>query len=346
MCAPSRGSVMTGRYPWHVGYYDNNGGGGPPLGFKFLPELLAPTYDSHALGKWHLGWLLRKYTPAWRGFKTFHGSSGNTDDYWYHLNGEKCSMGKESAYDYVTSTAPNADGAGGSFEVDLAHNGTYDTRVLAAYSLGIVADHNISRGLYLYFAFHAVHVTRTNCVPFRELGRAVQLISETPMRAGCDERASRDGRALSAYPLGRTEGDECDAAGAGLGGRESVACPPRPADGRAHGLDLSHRQRSAWLPRLQLAKPGPQVQLLGCAQSPEIARALFRSLMKPMRCLAEGGVNGVAFISSPLLPAARHGTKFDGLAHLSDIYLTVAVGIAQLSIDIAATGPIPPGAQA
>ena len=108
------------------------------------------------------------------------------------------------------------------------------------------------------------------------------------------------------------------------------------------GLDLSHRQRSAWLPRLQLAKPGPQVQLLGCAQRPEIARALFRSLMKPMRCLAEGGVNGVAFISSPLLPAARHGTKFDGLAHLSDIYLTVAVGIAQLSIDIAATGPIPP----
>ena len=68
--------------------------------------------------------------------------------------------------------------------------------------------------------------------------------------------------------------------------------------------------------------------------------------MKPMCCLAEGGVNGVAFISSPLLPAARQGTKFDGLAHLSDIYLTVAVGIAQLSIDVAATGPIPPGVQA
>jgi arylsulfatase A-like enzyme len=51
MCAPSRGSVLSGRYPWHVGYYDNNGGGGPPLGFKFLPELIEPTYDSHALGK-------------------------------------------------------------------------------------------------------------------------------------------------------------------------------------------------------------------------------------------------------------------------------------------------------
>jgi hypothetical protein len=30
---------------------DNNGGGGPPLGFKLLPELIAPKYDSHALGK-------------------------------------------------------------------------------------------------------------------------------------------------------------------------------------------------------------------------------------------------------------------------------------------------------
>jgi hypothetical protein len=30
---------MSGRYPWHVGYYDNNGGV-LPLGFKLLPELL------------------------------------------------------------------------------------------------------------------------------------------------------------------------------------------------------------------------------------------------------------------------------------------------------------------
>ncbi len=56
----------------------------------------------------------------------------------------------------------------------------------------------------------------------------------------------------------------------------------------------------------------------------------------------EGGVNGIAFISSPLLPADRRGTKFQGLAHLADIYLTVAVGIADLSIDVSTTGPIPP----
>lgn len=50
----------------------------------------------------------------------------------------------------------------------------------------------------------------------------------------------------------------------------------------------------------------------------------------------------MAFISSPLLPLARRGTQFNGLAHLADIYLTVAVGIAKLSIDVSKTGPIPP----
>jgi hypothetical protein len=57
------------------------------------------------------------------------------------------------------SRAPDGPGgSGGTFALDLAHNGTYDTRVLSAYSLDIVQDHNVSRGLYLYFAFHAVHV--------------------------------------------------------------------------------------------------------------------------------------------------------------------------------------------
>ena len=118
--------------------------------------------------RWHLGWLLRKYTPCWRGFATFHGSSGNTDDYWYHISGNRCKepdsfsayndvngivpevdgKTKVSGYDYVSSTAPAADGSSnGTFDVDMAHNGTYDTRVLGAYALDIVEQHNTSRGL-------------------------------------------------------------------------------------------------------------------------------------------------------------------------------------------------------
>ena len=57
MCAPSRASVLSGRYPFHVGYYNNNGADneGIPLGFKLLPSLLKPQgWATHALGKWHV----------------------------------------------------------------------------------------------------------------------------------------------------------------------------------------------------------------------------------------------------------------------------------------------------
>ena len=44
----------------------------------------------------------------------------------YHLNGNHCpATGKVSAYDYVRSTAPAADGSGGTIKIDQSHNGTY-----------------------------------------------------------------------------------------------------------------------------------------------------------------------------------------------------------------------------
>jgi hypothetical protein len=130
MCSPSRNSVLSGRYPFHVGFYDNNGGmqQGTPTSFSMLPDLLKsadPPYSSHALGKWHAGWVFRNHTPAWRGFDTFYGSSGNTDDYWSHESGNNCpdtntasvAVGSDGVaadldntkvmgYDFIDSVAP------------------------------------------------------------------------------------------------------------------------------------------------------------------------------------------------------------------------------------------------
>lgn len=55
----------------------------------------------------------------------------------------------------------------------------------------------------------------------------------------------------------------------------------------------------------------------------------------------EGGVRGVAFVSSPLIPKARHGTQFDGLAHVSDWYRTVVEGIGnEVSSHVAPTADL------
>ncbi|MEM9078918.1 MAG: sulfatase-like hydrolase/transferase, partial [Bacteroidota bacterium] len=53
VCAPSRGSIMTGLYPHTHGVIDNN----RPLSKEIatLPELLGEEYKSAYIGKWHLG---------------------------------------------------------------------------------------------------------------------------------------------------------------------------------------------------------------------------------------------------------------------------------------------------
>ena len=49
----------------------------------------------------------------------------------------------------------------------------------------------------------------------------------------------------------------------------------------------------------------------------------------------------VAFISGGLIPPARQGTVFTGLAHSADWYSTMVAGVAGGTIP-AQTGPMPP----
>lgn len=48
----------------------------------------------------------------------------------------------------------------------------------------------------------------------------------------------------------------------------------------------------------------------------------------------------MSFVSGPLIPPARRGMQWDGLAHSSDWYLTIAEGIAGVTVP-ATTGPRP-----
>jgi len=149
VCAPARASILTGRYPWSIGYYNVGGTNeGVNLSFSLLPELLKPAnYSTVAIGKWHVGALLQSYTPTFRGFDYYFGYyAAATKSYWYH-GGE---VGGCSGTDFSNNTGTQVGGA-------LGENGTYSTHAFTNYAMTKIKTHDKNNPLYMYFAYQATH---------------------------------------------------------------------------------------------------------------------------------------------------------------------------------------------
>jgi len=292
MCAPSRASTLSGRYPFHVGYYNNNGGDfeGVPLDFQLLPALLKKqNFSTHALGKWHIGWMFRNYTATYRGFDTFFGTSGNTGHYWYHFDESNCNLPPDSP---ITTDFVDVKGKGIIMPANQTGiNGTYDSTLLTNRAMKIIQNHNPSQPLYIYLAYHNVHV------PLHAPLGTVERFPYTPS----------DARKVTNAMLAEVD--------YGLG---NISITLKTAGMWDNSIFIIHTDNG-----------GPNSH--ACNWPFRGGKFTFW----------EGGVRGMAFVSSPLIPAPQRGTKLEGLGHLADWYRTVVEGIAGGQVP-ANTGPIPP----
>ncbi|KAK9297061.1 hypothetical protein QLX08_009083 [Tetragonisca angustula] len=147
ICTPSRSALMTGKHPIHTGMQHGvlkcAEPRGLPLHEKLLPEYLRELgYSTHIVGKWHLGFYTKEYTPTYRGFDSHLGFWSGHHDYFDH-------SAVESPY-WGLDMRRGLDPAW-----DL--HGQYSTDVFTKEAVRLIDNHNTSRPMFLYLAHAAVH---------------------------------------------------------------------------------------------------------------------------------------------------------------------------------------------
>eukprot|EP01084_Bolivina_argentea_P014015 26219_1 len=156
VCAPTRTSIHTGRYPCHTGINTNivaTYSYCPSFDNKYLPLILREygNYTTHMVGKWHCGFYKWRCTPTFRGYESFFGYYTGGESHWYHTEGQY--------YDFHWENGTNC-GENCSIAYTEAY-GHYATYYFVERANNIINDHkksNSNKPLFLYLAFQNVHL--------------------------------------------------------------------------------------------------------------------------------------------------------------------------------------------
>jgi len=157
-CTASRAALMTGRYPMHLGLQDSvihpSEPRGVPLEARFLSEKLKDLgYRSALVGKWHLGFHQRAYTPRARGFDTFFGIlTGGGDHYSHETTSTFTPRG--SAYKGRASVMSGANLWHDDVAVSGEHEGIHTTELYSSRAADLILEEG---PLFLMVSYQAVH---------------------------------------------------------------------------------------------------------------------------------------------------------------------------------------------
>jgi arylsulfatase A-like enzyme len=125
-----------------------------------MPEVLGSLgYESHLVGKWHLGYYTPKHLPAARGFASSFGYLGGSEDYFAHTQTCKVSNGTQLTALDLCSTHPTGDDSA-SITPEPEYEGIYSTNMLVDRATNVIGQHAAqSNGapLFLYMSFQSVH---------------------------------------------------------------------------------------------------------------------------------------------------------------------------------------------
>eukprot|EP00041_Stephanoeca_diplocostata_P023001 m.557996 g.557996 ORF g.557996 m.557996 type:complete len:626 (+) comp22195_c0_seq1:114-1991(+) len=313
-CAPSRASLISGRWPIHVNHH-NVGllqpGFGIPENMTTMPRFLKNLgYSTHHVGKWHLGFSTPRKTPLGRGFDSSLGYLFAYNDYLHGFSEEGCENttlnGTFPGKVNYTNTSESHMCTSRSIAMrhlhyftDLWQSGTSDEG--PAYNIngtgfeeglfvnrvnGIIDGHdasNTDHPLFLYYAMHMLHSPL--CVPEEFLDR-FSFITD-----------NEDRRYVSAMML--------------------------YADHVIDSIVTNLKENGLWANTLFIwtSDNGAAIELDTGAKSAYPLRGGYYTNQ-------DGGVRAPALVNGGILPATMRGKTLSGLMHLCDWLPTLVLGAA------------------
>eukprot|EP00944_MAST-04C_sp_MAST-4C-sp1_P014091 g14091.t1 len=200
MCSPTRAAVMTGRYPHRYGSQTFVQRPFQPHFLKEDETTLADKlgdggYITSLVGKWHLGYGLRKYTPTSRGFQRFFGSYEVGGCHWNHTVGPDThalgalftvAEGYQQTLDLHQETSNDGGKSMSSHRFVSDRRGQYSSAMFSEEAIREIdraAALTPNKPLFLYLAYTTIHTPLQVPTKYIEMNRHLQGSDEVRMNA-------------------------------------------------------------------------------------------------------------------------------------------------------------------